>query len=428
MLVSEDAFAVLARLERPAILALDEDASICFWNGGAEVLYGWTAEEALGRRLTWLMPDDPGNSALVRAELAAVRMTGSGERTERRRRADGAAVRVTVRKMAGAGCSVWEFSEIGDAASPGLEASVAGVQELIGSDVLVFDAQGTLTECSPPDTRARLSDGEIERARTLALRALRIGRSCESLGTAISPWIRACLLGNEGGSSVLVLVRSALGVVECGESEMGRLTVLCRSLLEAQEAERRRLARELHDDLGQSLTGLLYALESEKTPREELRREAAALLAKVRGLSQGLRPGILDDLGLAAALRWLADQHGRTTGMQVAIAMEGGNKRWPAELETALFRIAQEAMTNAARHAAAKSIEIAVDERSGELQMSVSDDGIGFDASGVACASTGLASMRERTLLLGGRFELDTELGRGTRIWVCLPLLWEAAG
>jgi two-component system, NarL family, sensor histidine kinase UhpB len=151
-------------------------------------------------------------------------------------------------------------------------------------------------------------------------------------------------------------------------------------------------------------------------------------LAKVRGLSQGLRPGILDDLGLAAALRWLADQHGRTTGMQVAIAMEGGNKRWPAELETALFRIAQEAMTNAARHAAAKSIEIAVDERSGELQMSVSDDGIGFDASGVACASTGLASMRERTLLLGGRFELDTELGRGTRIWVCLPLLWEAAG
>ena len=153
--------AILARLERPAILVLDQDASIRFWNRGAEVLYGWPAEEALGRRLTWLMSQGSDDSALLRAELAAVRMTGSGERTERRRRGDGSTVSVTVRKVAEATGAVWEISETAEAAATTPKSSFDGVAELIGAEILVFDAGGTLKECSPLEARVRHLETEI---------------------------------------------------------------------------------------------------------------------------------------------------------------------------------------------------------------------------------------------------------------------------
>ncbi len=418
------AAAVLARLDRPAILSLDEAGSIRSWNRGAEILYGWGAEEALGRRLTWLMPDGANDAALLRAEIAAVRITGSGERFERRRRANGNWVAVTVRKVADPTGFVWEVSDRAEAALPGVEVAFGGVGTLLGADVLVFDAEGTLTERSLSESRARISDDAIERARSLALRALRTSDPCEDTEAKTRLWMRAVPVKDQRSPSAMVLVRGVMG--EDAESETRRLADLCRRLFDAQEAERRRLARELHDDLGQSLTGLLYALESEKTPREQLLREAAALLAKVRGLSQGLRPGILDDLGLAAALRWLAGEHGGRTRMQVDIACEDSRDRWPGEVETSMFRIAQEAMTNAARHSGASRMVIRVHTQNGDLEMSIEDDGKGFEPSEVAERNTGLASMRERALLLGGRFELESAPDRGTRIRVGLPLLREA--
>ena len=414
---------LLARLEHPAILLLDNEAFIRLWNRGAEALYGWTAEQALGRRITWLSARN-GDPSLARSELAAVRLGGGGERVELRRRANGALMKVVVRKLADPhGDGVWELSEVEGEAGAANRYSLLGVAELCGAEVAVFDSGGRLVECSPLDLRERLTEPVLESARSLALRALRTGDACEEPGSASIPWLRACPIARDRGDSAIVLVRSGISAGRCGETELHRLTTLCRSLFDAQEAERRRLARELHDDLGQSLTGLLYALESETSPREQLRQQAATLLAKVRRLSQGLRPGILDDLGLAAALRWLADEHRRRTGTEVTVDVPSANERWPAELETALFRIAQQALTNATRHGLPNRIEISVSKCNGGLRMEIRDDGKGFDAESVIGQSTGLASMRERALLLGGRFELISAPGRGTHIEVSLPLL-----
>lgn len=229
----------------------------------------------------------------------------------------------------------------------------------------------------------------------------------------------------ENGGSAVVLARLPAISQSDGEVELQRVTELCRRLFEAQEAERRRVACELHDDVGQWLTGLLYSLESEEAHRERLWGEVSGLLAKVRRLSQRLRPGILDDLGLGPALGWLADEHNRDCETAILLELPEAGKRWPPELETELFRIAQEALTNAARHAAAKRMNITVEEQDGEIHMRITDDGIGFDPSERRSPSTGLASMREWALLLGGCFELSSETGIGTWIEVRLPLLGE---
>jgi PAS domain S-box-containing protein len=421
------AASLLRRLERPAILLLGDNTSIRFWNRGAEALYGWTAEEALGRRLSWLAAEGHGDPALVMAELTAVRMSGGGEREERRRRADGSTVTVAVRKTLEADGGIWEVSEACEHAAGAVSVLPAGLGEWLGADLLVFDHEGRLKECSPTELCNRLSAEETARAESLAVRALRTGKVCEAPGTVSAPWLRACLVPQDGAASAVVLMRRTGGSSTCAETELRRLTDLCRRLLEAQESERRRLAAELHDELGQTLTGLLYGLESENTPRETLRLEAAALLAKVRGLSQGLRPGVLDDLGLAAARRWLAAEHQRRWGTEVVVAAPPPGRRWPTEVETGVFRIVQEALTNVARHASAKRIVITLDEQNGELQMSIADDGIGFDADEAGHSSTGIEGMRERALLLGGRFEVHSASGEGTRIEASLPLLAEPA-
>jgi PAS domain S-box-containing protein len=210
-----------------------------------------------------------------------------------------------------------------------------------------------------------------------------------------------------------------------------RLERHSRMVAEAQERERRRIARELHDEIGQTLTGLKLSLEDHDglSPEAATARVARArdlaleLLRRVHDLSLDLRPAILDDLGLQPALVWLAQRYGDQTGVHVALRCSGLDGRLRAEVETAAYRIVQEALTNVARHAgvARAAVECALED--GRLRVEVADDGRGFEIDAAAAGkSSGLAGMEERARSIGGRIRVHSTLGRGTTVVAELPL------
>jgi PAS domain S-box-containing protein len=211
-----------------------------------------------------------------------------------------------------------------------------------------------------------------------------------------------------------------------------RLQGLSRRLLEVQEQERRHLARELHDEIGQVLTGLRLTLErNRRLPADELRASLAEtqefvreLTAQVRDLSLRLRPTMLDDFGLLAALLWHFERYTAQTGVRVSVEHRGLERRLAPEVETAGYRIIQEALTNVARHAGVAACVARVWLDKGVLYLQVEDGGRGFDAERVLRRdrSTGLSGMQERVELLGGRFTVESGPGQGTRLLAELPV------
>lgn len=220
-------------------------------------------------------------------------------------------------------------------------------------------------------------------------------------------------------------------LLEQVRASRGRLQALSKQLLDVQESERRQLARELHDEIGQVLTGLKFVLEAAgRAPAESAGQrlgEAQALvndlILRVRNLSLGLRPAMLDDLGLLPALLWLIERYTAQTQVHVDFGHNGLNRRFLPEVETAAYRIVQEALTNVARHAneSEASVRLWVDE---SLHLQVEDWGNGFDVDIVLAAgkSGGLVGMRERAHLLGGRLKIESVRGVGTRVEAELPL------
>ena len=205
-----------------------------------------------------------------------------------------------------------------------------------------------------------------------------------------------------------------------------RLRALSRRLLEVQEEERGRLARDLHDDVGQALTALTIQLESigrGAVPASarvlECVETARHALDRVRQLSLSLRPLQLDDLGLAAALRSHLDRQASIGGLTPHFDAADAPQEVAAEVETACFRVAQEAITNVLRHARARNLWLRLFTAGGQLALSVRDDGEGFDPDaarrrGAAGASLGLVGMEERAALARGRLELRSAPGQGT--------------
>lgn len=216
-----------------------------------------------------------------------------------------------------------------------------------------------------------------------------------------------------------------------------RLGQLSRRLLEVQETERRHLARELHDEIAQVLTAAKMHLQSAALHPEPDRvaeqfQHAVALLdrllTQVRSLSLDLRPPLLDDLGLLPALHWLVEQQRlRSASPRVQLLADTTMNRCDTAIETACFRIAQEALTNALRHAQAHSVVIALDQEDGALRLSVRDDGCGFDVAAARLraernGSLGLLGMSERVSLADGTLTLRSSPGQGTRLEVVFPL------
>ncbi len=207
---------------------------------------------------------------------------------------------------------------------------------------------------------------------------------------------------------------------------------LLEGVIHAQEEERRAIARELHDSTSQSLSSLMMGLKAlaeschEPHVREqaaELRQVAAQTLEEVHDLAVRLRPAILDDLGLEAALEHLCREWQTRSGVLVDLLVHLRDRRLPETVETALFRIVQEAMTNVARHAQARQVSVLIERRNADVVAVIEDDGRGFDPRQVDTRQhLGVLGMRERAALLGGQVEIESAPGRGTSIFVRIPL------
>ena len=243
------------------------------------------------------------------------------------------------------------------------------------------------------------------------------------------------------GNQIAVAVENARLYAELHHKERMRGELL-RKVITAQEEERKRIARELHDEISQNLTALIFAAEeaTDVTQAEEI----AHLLDTMRGVAQrtldgvhklifDLRPALLDHLGLMPALRWLAKSRLEPAGVRVFIketCPRGRNVvdacRLPPETETALFRVVQEAVTNIVRHAMARTVRLTFNMHPDRVVIRIEDDGAGFDALELSLTpdsgrGLGLIGMQERIELVGGSFDLDTAPGQGTRIQIEAP-------
>lgn len=215
-----------------------------------------------------------------------------------------------------------------------------------------------------------------------------------------------------------------------------RLQALSQQLLTAQEAERRRIARELHDEIGQSLSALKINLQGvQRRPDaarvvqhlEESVSIAERVLQQVRTLSLDLRPSLLDDMGLEVALNWYLNRLAEQAGWQAQLSADLEVERLPADIETVCFRVVQESLTNVMRHARASRVYIRLLQRDDELELVIQDDGVGFDVSAarqraVQGGSLGLLGIPERVSLVGGRVVIASTPGKGTEIHAYLPL------
>ncbi|MDD4859308.1 MAG: GAF domain-containing protein [Dehalococcoidales bacterium] len=219
---------------------------------------------------------------------------------------------------------------------------------------------------------------------------------------------------------------------------------LLREIFSIQEEERKRIARELHDETAQSLASLAASLEAVtsmvpagktmlKTQLNRLQKLSISALDEIHKLIYELRPSLLDDLGLVAAVRWLADNNLGSTGVAVNFRTAGRARRLPPKLETTLFRVVQEAINNIARHAGAKNAEIALTFRKGSIEVRIKDDGAGFDVEEAISSrdrprGLGLLGMRERVEIFNGSFNIRSNLKGGTEINVKIPVKIEVAG
>jgi signal transduction histidine kinase len=207
------------------------------------------------------------------------------------------------------------------------------------------------------------------------------------------------------------------------------LQALSARLVRTQEDERRNLARELHDEVGQSLSAIMMEAGNAEAAIDtgEIRRRILAIgaiaektLNVVRDLALLLRPSMLDDFGLVPALHWHAREMTKRTGLNVRITADPASDDLPDEHKTCIYRLVQEASNNAARHASPRNLQVTVKKESGRVTFSVQDDGSGFDKTFVR--GLGLLGMEERVGRLGGRFRIDSQPGRGTTISAELPL------
>lgn len=216
------------------------------------------------------------------------------------------------------------------------------------------------------------------------------------------------------------------------------LQMFSRQLIEAQEEERRRISRELHDQIGQILTAIKMNLHTVQQARgsseissyvKDNIEAVDEALRLVRDLSVDLRPPVLDDFGLVTSLCWYVDRYSKRTGLEVDVVIDllDQNQRFSREVETACFRIAQEALTNIARHAQASQVRLQLVKNGNILLLSIKDDGVGFDLESLRkraprAATLGLISMQERAHAAGGTIEINSASSKGTEICFSLNL------
>jgi PAS domain S-box-containing protein len=360
-----------------AIMMLDPQGRILSWNEGAERLQGYRSEEIIGKNYAILFGPEDRKSGRPEAQLQTARERGQTEEEGLRVRKDGS--------------RFW------------VNAIITALRNEHG--ILYGFAKVTrdITERRDREAAVRTARDELEaRVRERTVELMRVNQELQA------------------------------EVVERKAAE-AQLHSLAARLQNVQEAERARLAREIHDALGQMCTALKMdvAFLLQRLPKQESRlREKAEsalnlvgeLIQALRRLSAELRPSTLDALGLTAAMEWQAQEFQIRTGVLCRLHVPDEELDLDAERSTALFRLFQEALTNVARHAQATRVQAELTVGGETLVLVVRDDGRGFDTSlAERRGSLGLLGMKERVLLLGGRFELDSSPGKGTAVTVRIP-------
>ncbi len=379
---SEERFRVLVEGATDyAMFLLDSDNRITYWSTGAQRVFGWTEGEILGQEGVVLFSPEDRERGEHRKELDTARTTGRAVDRRWHLRKDGSrfwADGLLMRLDGGAGD----------------EASLRGFAKV------TRDA-----------TEQRRAEEELKRNRDdLEERVVERTAELEALNT---------LLNTEAAQRKLLVER----------------------VVNVQEEERRRLSRELHDQAGQLLAGGMLRLRSlqDAFPEDARLRGTIApvqdllqeLGRELHHLAVELRPTSLDDLGLATALRNYVEQWSERSGIPVDFHSSNGDgadaERIPTPVETALYRIAQEALTNIVKHAQAATVSVVLERRAGQVQLIVEDDGVGFDRATVDVSDgqkrhLGVVGMRERSQMVGGTVLIESSPGSGTSVFVRVPL------
>ncbi|MGW8249997.1 MAG: sensor histidine kinase, partial [Anaerolineales bacterium] len=219
-------------------------------------------------------------------------------------------------------------------------------------------------------------------------------------------------------------------IIERLQDHRERLKMLTHRLLEVQEEERRHIALELHDEIGQDLTGVKMLLAGHQDGADPSVEEAVNvvehLMEMVRDLSLRLHPPMLEQMGLLPSVLWQSERYTSLTGVRVQFSHHGiKDRRFPPPIENAVYRVMQEALTNIARHAQVNSASVCLWADEKQITLQVEDEGLGFDPESPAGRDKGigLSGIRERVALLGGSVEVDSVPNQGTRITVVLPIL-----
>ena len=366
--LSEDVLRLVVEgLTDQAVVTLDPHGVITFWNAGAEHLFGWRSEQAVRVHVSSLLGPGGSDAGIGTTDLEDVQRQGSVTATRLMNLQDGSAKNVRTTILA-----------------------LRNRTEVLGYGVA---AQGFVAPL-PADHAAADPAATAETHRQLS----------ES---------RALL---------------AAEIADRTQAETSRARLL-RRLVVAQEDERRRLAQDLHDGLGQRLTALRLTLEALDGDRSAQPAGVASALEMLACINQDvdfiaweLRPAALDELGLASVLETYVKEWSRHTGVRALFhARPGHLQRYAPEVEASIYRITQEALNNVAKHARARSANVLLELRDENLALVIEDDGVGFQPTAKGETMLGLTSMRERALAVGGTVELEPTPGGGTTVLACFP-------
>jgi PAS domain S-box-containing protein len=324
------------------------------------------------------------------------------------------------------------------------EEKYRSIFESAGDPILVCDSDGVIRASNDALAAMCGFSAPLSGVHTSELFGEEGARRFLSAASSPASRLRLTLNRNDGSTIVVDAVRTFLG----GDSEQATVQAIIRDVTEqeqrhqqmrayvravtkAQEEERTRIARELHDDTAQALVmlgrGLDAARDSSSGAKlEEARTLADSILEGVRRFSRDLRPSILDDLGLLPAIEWVSAEATRRGQIRATVEVSGEPRRLSAEAELVLFRIAQEALRNAEKHGGDCAAIVSVEFAENEVVLRVSDDGKGFAPENSDHADRegklGLLGMRERAELLGARFQIESKPGKGTTVTVVLPV------
>ena len=449
---------ILSAMADPLVL-LTADGAIVTANRAALQVSGYSIEELEGRPLTRLFPGTSVDTSGLSSRPDSIRMAGSVREIEASLATKGGAqipVSLAASVMTGADgvalgivCISRDISERKLAEQALSEAeekyrsivenaddAIIVVQdrrvvyrnradvELLGQTVSETTERSFLDFVAPEDRERVAGYYEARQRGEQAPNEYEVTRLVRD-GQRMPVEVKPRRIEFNGRPATMVMMRD---ITRRREAE-SRIRSLRRQLLRVQEEERRSIAHELHDEIGQELTALKYLLEntmkSARTTAEVTLAGAVEhvvqLMDRVRDLSLNLRPTVLDDLGLLPALLWLVD---RQTGHGIFVTFEhsGIGSRFDLETEIAVYRVVQEALTNVARHAQTTDVKLAVRSERGAIEVNIEDNGVGFDPDAVSSfVSTGLAGMRERVELLGGDFDVVATPGEGTTIAARLP-------